>query len=210
MYFLKFATIGLPIGRAFYRLPIVIWILSFPRSPKLGRQWRKAVNVLSATVIGPRRFFDLLWVTYELVYVAPGARLASFYHHSAACREYYTIPCVFKSKWFVSLFLVSCVVSTYHLSPSLCLDALLINAFPFDIMSGSNQLLPPPSMSDLLTPGIVSIFVQGLETGLVLSQISQWLYLERKDGPAITMLVLFVTTVGLSGFAFLFSDSFSH
>jgi hypothetical protein len=53
-------------------------------------------------------------------------------------------------------------------------------------------------MSNVLGPGIVSLFVQGLETGLVLSQFSQWLSLERKEGITITVLVLFVTTVGLS------------
>ena len=58
--------------------------------------------------------------------------------------------------------------------------------------------IPPQSISNVLGPGIVSLFIQGLETGLVLSQFSQWLSLERKEGITITVLVLFVTTVGLS------------
>ena len=57
---------------------------------------------------------------------------------------------------------------------------------------------PPQSISNALGPGIVSLFIQGLETGLVFSQFSQWLFLERKEGIPITVLVLFVTTVGLS------------
>jgi hypothetical protein len=54
------------------------------------------------------------------------------------------------------------------------------------------------SISNVLSPGIVSLFVQGLETGFVISQLSQWLSLDRKEGTAITVLVIFVTTVGLS------------
>jgi len=54
------------------------------------------------------------------------------------------------------------------------------------------------SISNVLGPGIVSLFIQGLETGLVFSQFSQWLSLERKEGIAISVLVIFVTTVGLS------------
>lgn len=57
---------------------------------------------------------------------------------------------------------------------------------------------PPQSISNVLSAGIVSLFIQGLETGLVFSQFSRWLSLERKEGIAITVLVLFVTTVGLS------------
>jgi hypothetical protein len=60
--------------------------------------------------------------------------------------------------------------------------------------------VPSQSISEVLGPGIIGLFVQGLETGLVLSQFSQWLCLGRRDGIAITLLVLFVTTVGLSAF----------
>jgi hypothetical protein len=58
--------------------------------------------------------------------------------------------------------------------------------------------IPPQSISNVLSPGIISLFIQGLETGLVFSQFSQWVSLERKEGITITVLVLFVTTVGLS------------
>ena len=70
-------------------------------------------------------------------------------------------------------------------------------------MSGYVQLsagIPAQSIGDVLSPGIVSLFIQGLETGLVISQLSQWLSLERSEGFAITALVIFVTTVGLSAF----------
>ena len=61
----------------------------------------------------------------------------------------------------------------------------------------------PQSISNILSPGIISLFVQGLETGLVLSQFAQWLSLERKEGTTTTVLVLFVTNVGLSVLSFL-------
>ena len=80
---------------------------------------------------------------------------------------------------------------------------------------GGPPVLPPQSISNVLSPGIVNLFVQGLETGLVFSQFSQWISLKRKDseGIAITVLVLFVTTVGLSARSFVFVRSefmFSH
>ena len=61
--------------------------------------------------------------------------------------------------------------------------------------------VPIQSISEVLSPGIVGLFIQGLETGLVLSQISQFIWLGRREGVAINLLVLFVTTVGLSAFA---------
>ena len=69
--------------------------------------------------------------------------------------------------------------------------------------TGSPPPPPPPqsfhpSVINVLGPGIISLFVQGLETGLVFSQFAQWLSLERKEGITITLLVLFVTAVGLS------------
>jgi hypothetical protein len=70
-------------------------------------------------------------------------------------------------------------------------------------MSHIDQLsaaVPAQSISEVLSPGIVSIFVQGLETGIILSQFFQWLYHQRTEGIAITVLVVFVTTVGLSDF----------
>ena len=61
----------------------------------------------------------------------------------------------------------------------------------------SGAATPAQSVSNVLGPGIVGLFVQGLETGLVISQLSQWLSLDRRDGFAITLLVIFVTIVGL-------------
>ena len=69
-------------------------------------------------------------------------------------------------------------------------------------MSDYDQLsaagIPPQSLINVLSPGIFSLFIQGLEIGLVLSQLSQWLSSERKEGITITVLVTFVTTIGLS------------
>jgi hypothetical protein len=81
------------------------------------------------------------------------------------------------------------------------------------LMSGYVQLsagIPTQSIGDVLSPGIVSLFIQGLETGLVISQLSQWLSLERREGFAITSLVIFVTTVGLSAFTPFLRDCLSH
>jgi len=70
--------------------------------------------------------------------------------------------------------------------------------------AGGPPVPPSQSISNVLSPGIVNLFVQGLETGLVFSQFSQWISLQRKEGIAITVLVLFVTTVGLSARFFVF------
>ncbi len=87
------------------------------------------------------------------------------------------------------------LLSAQHLSPP------AVTAW--SVMSNHVQLsaaagIPPQSINNVLSPGIVSLFIQGLETGLVLSQFAQWLSLDRKEGITITVLVLFVTTVGLS------------
>jgi hypothetical protein len=66
--------------------------------------------------------------------------------------------------------------------------------------------LPAQSISEVVSPGIVSLFVQGLETGLVISQLSQWLFLDRREGIAITLLVMFVTTIALLAFIRFFSQ----
>ena len=90
--------------------------------------------------------------------------------------------------------------------------ARVINAVALHSMSSFVQLLLPrintQSVSEELSPGIVSLFIQGLETGLVISQFSQWLYLGHAEGSAITLLVLFVTTVGLSAFTRFLFDCF--
>ncbi|KAI9512131.1 hypothetical protein F5148DRAFT_96949 [Russula earlei] len=77
----------------------------------------------------------------------------------------------------------------------------------------SSPVQPPPgtppqnNISEVLSPGIVSIFVQGLETGLVLSQLSRWLYLQRKEKTVINVLVIFVTTVGFIETAICFASA---
>ncbi|KAN0120461.1 hypothetical protein V8E52_004288 [Russula decolorans] len=67
--------------------------------------------------------------------------------------------------------------------------------------------IPHQSISNVLGPGIISLFVQGLETGLVLSQFFQWISLERKEGITITVLVLFVTTIGFLETAICFASA---
>jgi len=64
------------------------------------------------------------------------------------------------------------------------------------------------SVSEVITPGIVSIFIQGFETGLVLSQLSQWLALERTEGIAMTLLVIYVTTIGFLETAVCFASAY--
>jgi len=47
-------------------------------------------------------------------------------------------------------------------------------------------------------PGIAGLFVQGLETGLVIAQLSRWFSSPvRNDSMAFSTLVIFVTVVGL-------------
>lgn len=66
----------------------------------------------------------------------------------------------------------------------------------------SNLTPPPPdhiqSKLDVLSAGIVGLFVQGLETGLVIAQFSRWFSSPvRNDSMAFSTLVVFVTVVGL-------------
>jgi len=107
-----------------------------------------------------------------------------------------------KARIFSSTLYLYCTISAQHLPSTF--DDRVINAVSLDTMSDVVQLsadVPAQSISEVLGPGIVGLFVQGLEIGLILSQFSQWLYLGRREGVAITLLVLFVTTVGLSAFA---------
>ena len=62
--------------------------------------------------------------------------------------------------------------------------------------------VPPPqqSISDVRAPGIVGLFVQGFQTGLVVSQLAQWLSLKRTESASMMALVAFVTVIGLSVF----------
>lgn len=62
-------------------------------------------------------------------------------------------------------------------------------------MSGSAT---PQSEASALAPGIAGLFIQGIETGLVFSQFSQWCFgAERSEGSALSAVVIFVTVVGL-------------
>jgi hypothetical protein len=54
------------------------------------------------------------------------------------------------------------------------------------------------SKVDVISPGIVGLFVQGLETGLVIAQFSRWFSSPvRNDSMAFSTLVVFVTVVEL-------------
>jgi hypothetical protein len=56
---------------------------------------------------------------------------------------------------------------------------------------------PHQSIGQVLAPGIVGLFIQGLETGLVITQLSHWLCLERAESAVVKILVTFVTIIGL-------------
>jgi len=65
-------------------------------------------------------------------------------------------------------------------------------------MSNSTALLGPQSQVHVLGPGIAGLFIQGIETGLVISQLCRWYSSqERNESMAFVILVLFVTAVGL-------------
>ncbi len=54
------------------------------------------------------------------------------------------------------------------------------------------------SRANVLSPGIVGLFIQGIETGMVFSQLVIWLSLPgRTEHRFITILTVFITTVGL-------------
>ncbi|KAI9459852.1 hypothetical protein BJY52DRAFT_1264125 [Lactarius psammicola] len=56
----------------------------------------------------------------------------------------------------------------------------------------------PQSRANVLSPGIVGLFIQGIETGMVFSQLAIWLSLPgRTEHRFITILTVFITTVGL-------------
>ena len=56
---------------------------------------------------------------------------------------------------------------------------------------------PQQSVSEVIAPGIVGLFVQGFQTGLVVSQLAQWLNLKRTESATTIALVTFVTFIGL-------------
>ncbi|KAI0296971.1 hypothetical protein B0F90DRAFT_996199 [Multifurca ochricompacta] len=71
-------------------------------------------------------------------------------------------------------------------------------------MSNLAPLVPfqpglPQSEAGVLSPGIVGLFVQGLETGLVIAHFSRWFSsMERNEGLVISITIVFVTAVGLA------------
>ncbi|KAH9176217.1 hypothetical protein EDB89DRAFT_209685 [Lactarius sanguifluus] len=55
----------------------------------------------------------------------------------------------------------------------------------------------PQSRVNALSPGIVGLFVQGIEIGMVFSQLATWMSLPgRTERRFITVLTVFITTVG--------------
>ena len=55
-----------------------------------------------------------------------------------------------------------------------------------------------PTLRKALSPRIVGLFVQGLESGLVLAQLSSWLSIpEHTESLFVVSLTVFVTIVGL-------------
>ena len=55
-----------------------------------------------------------------------------------------------------------------------------------------------PNLRATLHPGIVGLFVQGLQSGLVLAQLSSWLsFPECTESRLVVTLTVFVTAVGL-------------
>ena len=66
-------------------------------------------------------------------------------------------------------------------------------------MSGS---VPPMQLTQyqasLLCPGISGLIIQGIESGLVLAQFSQWFNnCDRIESSLLSSVVVFVTLVGL-------------
>ncbi|KAH9060675.1 hypothetical protein EDB87DRAFT_1831310 [Lactarius vividus] len=73
---------------------------------------------------------------------------------------------------------------------------------------------PPPgftqSQASVLGPGIAGLFIQGIESGLVITQFSQWFAaLDRSESSVITTVVIFVTVVGLAQSGISFASAWS-
>ena len=62
------------------------------------------------------------------------------------------------------------------------------------------------SPAHVLGPGIVGIFIQGTETGMVFSQLATWLsLLGHTEHRFVTVLTVFITTIGLWALWLLFT-----
>ncbi|KAF8266019.1 hypothetical protein EI94DRAFT_1803656 [Lactarius quietus] len=63
----------------------------------------------------------------------------------------------------------------------------------------------------LLTPGIVNIFVQGIESGLVFAQFSQWFYTsDRIECSLLSSILVFVTLLGFAQSGICFVSAWSQ
>ncbi|KAH9175766.1 hypothetical protein EDB89DRAFT_2227239 [Lactarius sanguifluus] len=79
------------------------------------------------------------------------------------------------------------------------------------------QLPPPPpppgfaqSQASVLGSGIVGLFIQGIESGLVIAQFSQWFAaLDRSDSSVLSTVIIFVTVVGLAQSGIVFASAWS-
>ncbi|KAH9060658.1 hypothetical protein EDB87DRAFT_1683357 [Lactarius vividus] len=84
------------------------------------------------------------------------------------------------------------------------------------VLSPPTQLPPPPppgvaqSLTPVLGPGIVGLFIQGIESGLVIAQFSQWFAaLEHSESSALSIVIIFVTVVGLAQSGICFASAWS-
>ncbi|KAH9175779.1 hypothetical protein EDB89DRAFT_2066359 [Lactarius sanguifluus] len=79
------------------------------------------------------------------------------------------------------------------------------------------QLPPPPpppgfaqSQVSVLGPGIAGLFIQGIESGLIIAQFSQWLAtLDRSESSVLSTVIIFVTVVGLAQSGICFASAWS-
>ncbi|KAH9039986.1 hypothetical protein EDB84DRAFT_1476741 [Lactarius hengduanensis] len=76
------------------------------------------------------------------------------------------------------------------------------------------QLLPPDvtqSQASIPGPGIASLFIQGIESGLVLAYFSQWFCArDLSESPVVdTTIVIFVTVVGLAQSGICFASAWT-
>ena len=63
-----------------------------------------------------------------------------------------------------------------------------------DLLTGASG----ESRANVLSPGIVGLFIQGIEAGMLFSQLATWLSLPgRTRHRFVTVLTVFITTVGL-------------
>ncbi len=64
----------------------------------------------------------------------------------------------------------------------------------------------PQGQTSVLGPGIAGIFIQGIESGLVFAQFSQWFYgSDRSESRLLSTIVMCVTVVGLYASSRLFT-----